>query len=150
VAKRAADIVRVADAFEDHEATRIARDCLPAVRDRPLADREAPSVDVEPGNMIHHRLRHDISRRVRVQGESGADGLERRVRDHCRSREQAAVVQQPLYDQPSFRDEDAAPLDELRIRNVAVVRQARIQRIGDGDDRYVVRSSGALARSQPR
>ena len=106
---------------------------------RAAAEREAPAVDVEPHDLVEHRLRRDehgqlrprrqhvLERGVRLRGEEQRDGLERRFRE------------QPPHHEPSLGDEQAVVAQQHGLGDVAIERDPRIGGVVDGNDWHWLR-----------
>jgi len=129
-----AHVVGVADSLEDHQTPRTARERPPVAGDRPFADRQAPAVNVEPGDCLHERRRHEIDGNIRPRVEYVLHRDACRIGEHHGARLHPRPREQPPHDEPTLGNEDPSPLDQLRIGNVTIVVEARIARIVDGLD----------------
>ena len=85
-------------------------------------------MDVEAGDVFHGRMLDDEDRQLRDTADYVAEHVEHRRREQQRPRAEARFGQQTAYDVTSFRHEDTARSQKLRIGHVAIIGKPRILR----------------------
>ena len=86
-------------------------------------------MDVETGDTVHHCLGYDVGWHLRPQGDEIRHRLARRVGQHHRPGDERTFGDEPTHHEATLGHENAASPDELSIRDVAEVVQARIEGI---------------------
>ena len=113
VAEQAADVVRIADAFE-REQPRGAeqRTASAGIGGRPACQRQTAAMEIVPGDAFDERRLADQNRRVGPRLEEIAHRVRRRGRDQHGLDLEAPVLQQPPDDEPPLDDKQAAAREE--------------------------------------
>jgi hypothetical protein len=91
-----------------------------------LANGQASAMDVEAGDAVHHCLGYDVGGYMRLHRGEIRHRFACCVGQHHGPGDERAFTQEPVYDEAALGNEDASPPDELSIRDVAEVVQARI------------------------
>ena len=83
-------------------------------------------MDVEAGDVVHERWRHDIDGNIRSRAKDIGERSVRGLREHDRTGLESVSSQEPPDNQATLGHEDPAALQQLRVRDVAVVGETRV------------------------
>jgi hypothetical protein len=116
----------------------------------PLDKREAPPVEVEPGDSAEVTRFSHIDRDIaREPGQRIGKVVSRRVVHEDRTGTPARIFDEAADDEAPFRDKESAGPYELPVRDVSIRRDARIIRAVDAQNRHAgERSSRTLPHEQ--